>query len=49
MTLDLKKCVLLGLGGAGFALVLALGFAGWLKHASDLLMAYGYAGISWCL
>lgn len=49
MTLDLKKILLFSLMAAGFAVVLALGFAGWLQHASDLLIAYGYAGIAWCL
>ncbi len=49
MTLDLKKPVLLALAAAFCALVLALGFSGWMRHASDLLMAYGYAGLSWCL
>lgn len=49
MTLDVRKIVLIALAGAGVALVLALGFSGWVNHASDLVIAYGYAGLSWCL
>lgn len=30
-------------------LVLALGLAGWVRHASDLMLSLGQAGLSWCL
>ena len=30
-------------------LVLALGLAGWIRHAADLMLSLGAAGLSWCL
>lgn len=30
-------------------LVLALGMAGWIRHAADLMLSLGQAGLSWCL
>lgn len=43
------KLPLILLLGAFVALVLALGFAGWLLHTADLMLYLGEAGLSWCL
>lgn len=31
------------------ALLLAAGLAGWIRHASALMLSMGEAGLSWCL
>ncbi len=48
MTTQLKLPILL-LAGASMALLLALGLAGWIRHAADLMLSLGEAGLSWCL
>jgi hypothetical protein len=31
------------------ALLLSLGLAGWVRHAADIMLSLGEAGLSWCL
>lgn len=49
MRSDIGKWPLI-LGAALLAgLMAALGMAGWMRHASDLMLSLGQAGLSWCL
>nr|WP_316654960.1 hypothetical protein [uncultured Gellertiella sp.] len=49
MSLDLKTTALATLLLVAAALVLAAGFSGWVRHTTDIILALGQAGLSWCL
>lgn len=49
MTLANRKTPLYVLAMLLAGAVLAFGFAGWIRHAADLMLSLGEQGLSWCL
>ncbi|MBB4063566.1 hypothetical protein [Gellertiella hungarica] len=49
MPSDTRTWPIAAVAAALAALVLSVGFAGWIRHAGELMLSLGQAGLSWCL
>lgn len=49
LPLDLRKIPLYLLAVLLAGTVLTLGFAGWMRHAGELVLSLSQQGLSWCL